>query len=71
MFISFPTSTQPYPDADVNKRIKTSIASFGAPRNVHSYKYLKPKINEQGYVDLYLSILLHGARGLVLAGEPD
>jgi hypothetical protein len=48
-------------DADVDKRIRSASAAFGALKNILTNKDIDLKVNESVYVALRLSILLYGS----------
>ena len=47
-------------DADVDKRIKSATAAFGALKNIYTDKHIDLKVKGRIYVALCLSILLYG-----------
>lgn len=53
-------STDATSDADVDKRIKSASAAFGALKGVLTNRYLDRKVKGGIYVSLVLSILLYG-----------
>jgi hypothetical protein len=48
-------------DADVDKRIRSASAAFGALQNILTNKDIDLKVKGSVYVALYLSILLYGS----------
>jgi hypothetical protein len=48
-------------DADVDKRIRSASAAFGALKNILTNKDIDLKVNESVYAALCLSILLYGS----------
>jgi hypothetical protein len=48
-------------DADVDKRITSASAAFGALKNILTYKDIDFKVKGSVYVALCLSILLYGS----------
>jgi cytosine/uracil/thiamine/allantoin permease len=48
-------------DADVDKRIRSASAAFGALKTILTNKYIDLKVKGSVYVALYLSILLYGS----------
>jgi hypothetical protein len=55
-------------DADVDKRIRSASATFGAFKSILTNKDIDLKVKGRVYVAHCLSILLYGSKNLVLTG---